>query len=401
MKSQWTPQQDAALKAVDHWLKHSKQPLFRLFGFAGSGKSTLAEHIAAQSRGTVLFCAPTGKAAAVLRAKGCDGASTIHSLVYRPVFNDDKQLIGYALNEDSRARHARLVIVDEGSMVGRRMALDLLSFGTKILVLGDPGQLPPIDEEAGYFMRARPDIMLDEVVRQGKDSPVTALATHVRLGKPLYPGTFGDSRVISTRRLDLDTVLRADQILCGLNDTRQIYNAVARGIRLGARAPLPVVGDRVLCLRNLATKGFFNGRCGVVTSSGGLLEDGRVALKLRLDDTDSAVLARVPQEFFRDWASEGDLLSREPKADAFTFGWALTVHKAQGSEWRETIVFDEADELVEGMEGFGRDYAARWRYTAITRAKERATVALGPRPTRRDDRDDGEAFRGRRRHADN
>jgi exodeoxyribonuclease-5 len=77
----FTPHQDAALKAVADWLKarpggHGTPQVFRLFGYAGTGKTTLARHLAEDVDGKVAFAAFTGKAALVMRRKGCDGAST-------------------------------------------------------------------------------------------------------------------------------------------------------------------------------------------------------------------------------------------------------------------------------------------------------------------------------------
>src|ERR1700704_3832073 len=84
----FSPQQDAALQAVAAWLKArpgrgSTPAVFRLFGYAGTGKTTLAKHLAEGVEGKVLFAAFTGKAALVMRRKGCQNASTIHSLIYR------------------------------------------------------------------------------------------------------------------------------------------------------------------------------------------------------------------------------------------------------------------------------------------------------------------------------
>ena len=85
---EFTPHQDDALKAVSDWMKakpgsNGTPQVFRLFGFAGTGKTTLATHIADDIDGEVKFAAFTGKAASVMRGKGCRGASTIHSLIYR------------------------------------------------------------------------------------------------------------------------------------------------------------------------------------------------------------------------------------------------------------------------------------------------------------------------------
>src|ERR1041385_1883895 len=92
----FSPQQDAALKAVAEWLKakpgRGQTPLvFRLFGYAGTGKTTLARHIAEGVDGKVLCAAFTGKAALVMRSKGCEGASTIHSLIYKTLENGAEQ----------------------------------------------------------------------------------------------------------------------------------------------------------------------------------------------------------------------------------------------------------------------------------------------------------------------
>ena len=57
--------------------------MFRLFGYAGVGKTTLARHVAQGARGEAAFAAFTGKAALVMRSKGCAGATTIHALIYR------------------------------------------------------------------------------------------------------------------------------------------------------------------------------------------------------------------------------------------------------------------------------------------------------------------------------
>ena len=84
----FTPHQDAALKAVAAWLKarpgsRGTPQVFRLFGYAGTGKTTLARHLAEGVDGRVVFGAFTGKAALVMRRKGCADASTIHSMIYR------------------------------------------------------------------------------------------------------------------------------------------------------------------------------------------------------------------------------------------------------------------------------------------------------------------------------
>ena len=203
----FTPHQDAALKAVADWLKakpgrNGTPQVFRLFGYAGTGKTTLARHIAEGVDGEVKFAAFTGKAALVMRNKGCDGASTIHSLIYRARESGAEQP-SFELWDDAPASKAELIVIDECSMVDAEMARDLLSFDCPLLVLGDPAQLPPI-AGAGFFTDAEPDAMLTEVHRQAQDDPIVRLSMAVREGEPIEIGRYGDTEVVSRGNLDPD-----------------------------------------------------------------------------------------------------------------------------------------------------------------------------------------------------
>jgi len=124
----WSPQQDAALKAVAEWLRRGAPQVFRLFGYAGTGKTTLARHVAEGVEGEVAFGAFTGKAALVMRARGCRDASTIHSMIYRSRESDEGGP-SFVLNRSSVASKVALIAVDECSMVDEELGRDLLSFG--------------------------------------------------------------------------------------------------------------------------------------------------------------------------------------------------------------------------------------------------------------------------------
>ncbi len=257
----FSPQQDSALRAVADWLKAKPgtggtPQLFRLFGYAGTGKTTLARHLAESVEGKVSFAAFTGKAALVMRAKGCGGASTIHSLIYK-TRESSEEIPSFELWDDAPASKAKLIVIDECSMVDAELGRDLLSFGIPLLVLGDPAQLPPI-QGAGFFTEAEPDAMLTEVHRQAQDDPIVRLSMMVREGERLEPGRYGDTEIVLRADFDPDRVLEADQILVGRNNTRRAYNTRLRE-RLGREESLPVSGDKLVCLRNNRKKGLFNG----------------------------------------------------------------------------------------------------------------------------------------------
>lgn len=370
----WSPQQDAAIRDVKAWLADKSAPqVFRLFGYAGTGKTTLAKELASTVKGEVLYATFTGKAALVLRKKGCADASTIHSLIYSVQVDELTGETSFTRNPDSDLASAALLIVDEVSMVGEELARDLLSFGTRILVLGDPAQLPPVKDE-GFFINAAPDVMLTEVHRQAADNPIIRMSMDIREGRRLQIGAHGDSLVIHRSEIGRDElsrhVLKAEQLICGLNRTRTFFNARIRELKSlsGAVQPWhPVVGDRLICLRNKREKHLFNGGLWDVeriTDAFG----GQLAMAVRsLDEDRDPVQIEVPQEFFN--GTEHGLDWRERRRhEEFTFGWAITCHKSQGSQWDDVIVFDES--------GAFRDARRNWLYTAVTRAAERVTVIV-------------------------
>ncbi|KRE23875.1 ATP-binding protein [Bosea sp. Root483D1] len=361
----WSPQQDAALAAVADWLKVGSPQLFRLFGYAGTGKTTLARHLAEGVDGTVVFAAFTGKAALVLRNKGCEGAQTIHSLIYRSRGVDEESPT-FVLNRESTAAKAKLIIIDECSMVDEDLGRDLLSFGTPVLVLGDPAQLPPV-KGGGFFTEAEPDVMLTEVHRQAADNPIVRMSMIVREGGRLEIGEYGASRIIRRAEITPEIVLSADQVLVGMNKTRRQYNARMRQL-MGHVANVPAVGEKLVCLRNDKSKGLLNGGAWIVqelkTSKKGLITM-RVTPE---DDTGGKpVKVSVMPNFFDGTEDEVPWELRR-HTDEFTFGYALTVHKAQGSQWDNVVLFDEAFAF--------REHRARWLYTGLTRAAETITVVM-------------------------
>lgn len=397
----WSPKQQAALKAVEEWMaKPGQNKLFKLFGYAGTGKTTMAMDLAARCGGQAFFAAFTGKAASVMRAKGCPNASTIHRLIYKPQPKSELRLIelrghleelrgqtpinqaavektlkeikdieldlkrpAFTLNFDSDLRDGKLLVVDECSMVNEEIGRDLMSFGVPILVLGDPAQLPPVGG-GGFFTDGAPDILLTEIHRQAQDSPIIRLATAVREGRGIQVGEYGDSRVVRRNQLDPSNVMEHDQILVGRNATRKACNARAREL-LGYTEHLPQVDDKLVCLRNDHKIGLLNGELWDTLHSV-VIDKDTLGLTVQNQDSEQQLNLEVHRHHF-----EGRELGYWEKLQAheFDFGYALTTHKAQGSQWDSVLVFDES--------GCFRQDRRKWLYTAITRAAERVTVVVG------------------------
>ncbi|MCR9121940.1 MAG: ATP-dependent RecD-like DNA helicase [Phyllobacteriaceae bacterium] len=372
---QFSPQQDDALVAVADWLKRDDSQLFRLFGYAGTGKTTLARHFAEGVDGTVQFAAFTGKAAQVMRAKGASNAKTIHSLIYRPRGEEEvtDEVTGktgiaptFALNRQSDIAKAKLVIVDECSMVGEELGRDLLSFGTPVLVLGDPGQLPPISG-GGFFTDAEPDFLLTEIHRQAAENPIVRLAMDVREGREIMHGDYGTAQIIGKGDLDTQMVTEADQVLVGINRTRRRYNQRLRQLA-GFDARYPQAGDKLVCLRNDPAKGLLNGSLWKVMTASAPGSKPGINLLVSPDDgdTDRGVAKIKLLKAAFDNPDEEVSWQLKRRFDDFDYGYALTVHKAQGSQWDNVMLFDESFAF--------RDMRDRWLYTAITRAAERLTI---------------------------
>ena len=254
-------------------------------------------------------------------------------------------------------------------MVDEQVGKDLLSFGVKVLVLGDPGQLPPISG-AGFFTEdVTPDVMLTEVHRQARDNPIVRMSMAIREGQPLPVGDYGDSKIITRRQLTTEEVMQSDQIIVGLNKTRQLYNGRVREL-LGHTGEMPIRGDKLVCLRNDRKKGIFNGSLWKVDRwKANKKKPQQIDLFLDPEDGDSprGKSVSVRRDFFT--GTDTELKWEEKKGtQEFTYGYALTCHKSQGSQWNNLVVFDESYAF--------RENASRWRYTAVTRAAEKLTMIV-------------------------
>jgi len=393
------------------------EQIFRLFGFAGTGKTTVIKEIARQSNGSVVFVAFTGKAASVMQKNGCVGAQTIHSLIYKPlselaeeakklrtwiedysklpipeiVAEAERNAIHQWGTADPRKLQERLtalrdrieegpqwilrdkldpkpsvIICDEVSMVNEELARDLMSFGIPIIAIGDPGQLPPVKGQ-GFFIDAEPDAMLREVHRFALENPITRIATTVRLdgAYKLRLGDYGESRYLRRAITDsTDMLVEADQVLCGMHKTRKAVNAAIREA-YGYSGDIPLPGEKVICGRNSKLHRLLNGTLWRIKSCHP--KDGYLKAVIEPWDEDGAErkITMHPEPF----AGREILPEDRFDAEEFDFGYCLTTHKAQGSQWPYVCVVND---------GFGTwgggDLHNQWMYTAVTRAEKRLTI---------------------------
>jgi exodeoxyribonuclease-5 len=369
---QFLGQQAKALDAVGRWLDDkspNRKPVFKLMGYAGTGKTTLAKEIAEKLNWKVAFMAFTGKAAHVLRKKGCIGASTIHQSIYKLDETSEPGDLKFILNDYAFTdRKPKCIIVDEVSMVNEEIGSDLMSFGIPILVLGDTAQLPPVSG-AGFFTNGQPDFLLTEIHRQAADSPIIRLATMVREQRMPGRGEYGTCRITSA--VEDGDFLNANQVIVGKNDTRRQFNNRFRNLLgFAEQSVTPVPGEKLICLRNNHRLGFLNGGMWKVKESEERYSDGRETplssfVKLTPeDDPEREIGVRILNSYFSGAESE----YAGPDDIHMDYGYTITAHKSQGSEWDYVIIIDES--------GVFRDSKWKWLYTAMTRASERLDLVV-------------------------
>ena len=393
---QITPSQDQqqAIEDIMSWYDdyqrgESPSQIYTLAGYAGTGKSTIAAYIRDQIPGHVAYISFTGKAANVLRTKleaqgvlqKDDHVGTIHSLIYIPYFDDNK--LKFKKREELNSV-ADLIIVDEASMVGVAIFQDLLSYGIPILFIGDNAQLPPIKDLPGVRL-SNPDFQLTKIHRQAEGNPIIRFASNIREGKFVMWGNFADNVVVldGTREAGMHKVMElkhaykadTDIFLCGFNRTRVNLNQELREI-LGFEGKTPLVGDRVICLKNNKKKGIFNGMLGIITDISEITKFNPkksvaksftkdilyYTIEIDFDGLQYRGIALADQ--FGNTESLYDLTNLIYEEshilfDLFDYGYCISTHKSQGSEFKNVVVFREQCRVWNQRQ---------WDYTAVTRA---------------------------------
>ena len=415
MNVELTHDQQIAEQMITEWFFNTADQIFVLSGYAGTGKTFLISRLVKdvlklKAGEEAVFVTPTGKAASVLIQNGSP-AGTVHGLIYirnEEDFDVDEngeiikdQRLSF-VKKEKIGEKIRLIIIDEASMIGNEVLADLLSFGIKCLFCGDNAQLPPVGDKCGIM--ENPHYTLKEIVRQAAENPIIRLSKMAREGEYIPYGRYGDDVVVLPRRsLSLrerkKVFLEADQIICGRNKTRNELNAEMRWYHgIPKEELLPQAGEKLICTLNdwekpLDKEGKFhlvNGVIGVCDNIT-LGEDYLGTLDFKADFTNEFVNAPFDTMIFTDGryahfygdravrfiggvvAHENNYaLLRKLKALAeepicrFEFAYAITCHKAQGSEFDSVVVFDESWAFSEEK--------SRWLYTAITRAKKKLLI---------------------------
>lgn len=391
--------QRSALSAIGDWHR-SGSPEFKMGGLAGTGKTTITAQLPewlGMKPGDIHFCAPTGKAAKVLSKKLPKGheATTVHRLLYRPVETHCPECPHY--KDETKNCHGtskqkcpghkdqfmdacgvkfrridpemdgielpRLIVCDEASMVDEYMHEDMSMLGVPMLFVGDHGQLPPVNGNLNLMEERALDVKLERIHRQAEGSLILEIAYKVREGQRMKYFQKDNCCYGPRSAMDISWGEGTEaQVITYTNRTRMGLNRI---VRKALRLPegTPVIGDRVICLRNHNEKGIVNGTVGTISKivPQGDIYQAEIAIVGEDKPYEGEILAEQFTEADTQWAPK--------EIDLWTFAYALTCHKAQGSEAEDVIVVLESFHPRMSLED-----RARWLYTAVTRAKSSLTI---------------------------
>ena len=428
-------QQEEAVKLIKDWYNgfpNNKKQIFTLAGLAGCGKSFLVNYIVKNvfkfKDSEVAFATPTGKASSVLIKKGSD-STTIHRLIYSPIIKDIETTINNKTIHSKKIEFSKkksigtykLIILDEISMIGKKIMDDLLSYGIPILATGDCGQLPPVAQE-GHNLLSNPDYNLTEIVRQAKDSQILTIAHKARVGETIESGNYNDEAIVIDRatindKAFINYLTTADQVICGTNNTRIKLNTLIRKVNKHTKK-LPDNDEKLICELNNYEVQFKDDRFYLVNGLQGYVKNFKI-----LDEKLKLATISFKADFLDDWVdnllidysvfetnnykydkhqevylmSDGTYKIAQPKwkmsktdnqeeykkymtieylnkkrslgtfmINQFQYGYAISCHKSQGSQWDTVVIIDEHKTF--------RQDGAKWLYTAITRAAKKVVI---------------------------
>lgn len=399
MFGQLTNDQITAEKLIEQWFKSSTKQVFVLSGYAGTGKTTLLKHTLTETLNltpdeSAAFVTPTGKAATVLIRNGIP-ATTLHRLIYQSIPEEQEvEVNGKKIKierlkfkrRESIDKSIKLIVLDEASMVSDSVMWDLLEFGVKMLLCGDNAQLPPVEGFNSYLKN--PDFTLRTIVRQQLDNPIIKLSEMAREGIYIPYGRYGDSVAVINKRnftgeRRKNYLTKADQIICGINKTRVQINEELRALKGFDR--LPQDGEKLICTLNNWEQyidgeyrfNLVNGIIGTAYDPFYDLDSGIGFIQFKPDFLDGLCPEALPfdtgiftegrfrykhGDYFEKFDEDGQAVGAFT-LNRFEYGYCISCHKAQGSEFDNAVVFDESYAFKEDKN--------RWLYTAVTRAKKK------------------------------
>lgn len=365
-------------------------------GGAGTGKTSVLgkmyeELVRVHSKASVVLCAPTGRAAKRIQEATGIPALTVHKLLEFPTPDDPiKDEEGNIVQPDNKPRRdkfnplvQRIVLLDEASMVGPTLyayLMDALPKNGVVRFFGDNNQLPPVEPGTPPFLDIlRRKAAIELTFNFRSDDHIVANAQRILNGNipirnPRFEVIYSNDPIKELLNFADKTFVRHDhQIIMPtrkgkygtirVNPSLQLkYNPTGAFLRLdrhdGSEAPLAIKGDdKFLWIKNDYALNMFNGEIGKVDWVNP--EDG--TLRLAMPEREVLVPARVKAYS----AYHGSYINYDPRKN-IELGYAVTTHKAQGSEFH-TIIYCVCA---------GQAYLLNRRnlYTAVTRAKHQVIV---------------------------
>ena len=387
-----TKKQEEGLKlALQRHKLHEKYVV--ISGYAGTGKTTLVRFIIEAldvDKDKVAYATFTGKAAEVLRKKGNKNAMTLHRLLYESFPRPG----GGFIRIPKKTLEYTIIVVDECSMVPKSMIDILLAHNVFVIFLGDPFQLPMIDKKESHDLLTNPHIFLDQIMRQAEESEIIRLTMKIRQKEPIEMGQGKEVLIAPKEDLVTGHLLWADNIICATNATRHSINEQMRKL-LGFEGELQS-GEKVIIRRNYWETcnedgdALVNGTIGIVQNPfnsivqiPGYIKNDRHRIPIIMADftpdggksfgtidfdkdfilnETPCVDWRVSYQIGKLRAKLGDILPKQA-----TYGYALTCHASQGSEWDKVVVIEENFP-------FDKNEHARWLYTACTRSAKKLVL---------------------------
>lgn len=368
---------------LEYWYRNKTKPYFAYSGAAGTGKTTVmrefVENRIGLSQLEYVCAALVGKAVLVMLQKGLP-AKTIHSLIFDvgwDTINDEKNGQRYVMQfilKEALDSALKLLVIDEAPMVNDDMIQKILSFGVPTVFSGDMNQLPPIFGSSSVMLN--PDFMLNELMRQSENDPIVWIANQMLLGFRIPYGYYDNCRMMDEIELGENLLRDYDVILCATNRTRELLCQYIRNeILCIQNTSLPNINEKMICRQNewermIDQYSLTNGTIGYIRwidVPSRRKNMKKIHIEFEPEYLPGRKWRNVPLDLkylrlnYKDRKDYGF-----SSAIKFEYGYTLTTHLSQGSEYERVLFIDEP--------AFDYETRCKLRYTAATRAKQKLDV---------------------------